>query len=1273
MDEEGCQYFTKEWEKTKESFLHDAMGEGSGIYFIIPLLNQQQLGLIISCCKMQGRPVVSNKWSFPDVLKIPGVIHLTPLELHRRMKDTNGISSAIDNAVTGIAACELDSELAVWMGGGTDDGKATSIADSSTVTCSVRYENQTDVIKQDLQKNPDDDSLSYSLHSSQRMLQQSSPISSALLTLKASDNCLYYPEGITASPFSSLERQHLSSIGEYASLIDALALSGTPLVGKTVSRHKPRLICAPLPTGDKSGKHPIESDVDTDMEVMVSNDQKSPRSRVLKQSIRRRRRNAFHGWGVAQKNARTDTSVQRNELLDRPISLPLSKASLKGFCSVCYSDLFLFESASGKKGGQKKSAANIEAVKNICDRLPLSKPEQYNSKVSVDNSNYIELEILLHKVPLSHYEASQRDSGYDYSENVDEDDDDWQPGDDEYAVASSKKRKASRTTRQPDTAYCGKGWGLELVRWHGEHITVRVGRVYPGSPADLVGLRTHDVIISLNGQDIDAIVHGSSLAKFLLCTASSSDPSKTGVFSVPSGSPQETINLLHAMESAAVGPIFVRIHRPNYPIASDKRSASEVVQVPTNDEPPESAPPLEPSQKVSAIPILGNTKKAQEDTVSRSHECCDSGVVAAKERTEQTSYHTQPSWHNQADLEQPSQKEVNDQNLSSIPPNVIAMAHSTSISSGVACSAQQPHREHLLASSPNAVLQSHDSSSRQTPLCQSGNRSLVMPDHLYAPGIKGTFITLLETSVLVEAWQRNFPALGIRLLCPRYDAEMLSEEWTQIIAPYANSYLSSIPKISNELWTSLLVSDYKRSLKETGPIIFTEGGFSYRIPKVTLPIDRLFEGILRKAGGTVHFQSYEHVPLNPYDSEQSDYGDPDQIDQHDHLLPPGTQQCTTTSTNAIIAGCKSQEGPVSSASDILPGVPASSLANTVSWGQQPASLNPSSVQHQDSNAPNTSENDPLFYWSGTVSPQQPHQRVKNPTLPQGVDRGSGADNSLDSSGIILHQSKARYGHDPSPVIPVKAATISSVESQHILQPAHQNLTYLETLQTGFDQTQQQTMLTSSLDRIRGGGNDNSVVTSYLDKSPIQTWKGRGVFFQCTVTQKDRRYPAKMVGIVLSANATTSMAIVHIFHISSNGFLPATISKEVPAKRLHVIVKGIPEYDLLSQWKQSRGLHLKSDNPQAPTESDDGEQRADVPSEKEPSGSIEGPENRNQTGVASASQTNTGSIESQKITILDASRLLIRRLSRFYHRPLGPLPDGRVVHWFRFVDEHFPDM
>jgi hypothetical protein len=127
-------------------------------------------------------------------------------------------------------------------------------------------------------------------------------------------------------------------------------------------------------------------------------------------------------------------------------------------------------------------------------------------------------------------------------------------------------------------------------------------------------------------------------------------------------------------------------------------------------------------------------------------------------------------------------------------------------------------------------------------------RRHITQQDLYCPGIKGTVLTLAEMAVFCECVRQKQPILGMRLLCPRYDLDVVMAQ-AEILKRTSGQILSTVPAIPERIHWMILRFDYKRAVSttypETGDAVFFEGMHQYRSPVDRLPIDRCIERALQ--------------------------------------------------------------------------------------------------------------------------------------------------------------------------------------------------------------------------------------------------------------------------------------------------------------------------------------------------------------------------------------------------------------------------------------------
>jgi len=165
---------------------------------------------------------------------------------------------------------------------------------------------------------------------------------------------------------------------------------------------------------------------------------------------------------------------------------------------------------------------------------------------------------------------------------------------------------------------------------------------------------------------------------------------------------------------------------------------------------------------------------------------------------------------------------------------------------------QNGHQGQSSRQSPSSISNAHRDINTVLQHSNESQRVYFDPSHLYAPGVNHSFLSLTEVIVLVGAIERKQPKLGLRLLSPLYNSQVVVKEYYSKITPYLKeNRIESIPKLSEHQWRCLMRADWERSLEETGEVVHKEGDYEYKEPTKTLPLDRFYERIFRLwKGGT---------------------------------------------------------------------------------------------------------------------------------------------------------------------------------------------------------------------------------------------------------------------------------------------------------------------------------------------------------------------------------------------------------------------------------------
>jgi hypothetical protein len=380
------------------------------------------------------------------------------------------------------------------------------------------------------------------------------------------------------------------------------------------------------------------------------------------------------------------------------------------------------------------------------------------------------------------------------------------------------------------------GWGLELVCWENED-SLRVGRVFPDSEAARGGLLCGDIVDSINGANLDSSSTDSFLAWAMLALDPlSMDTPRSWVDAVKSVVVKQRASM-HGM-----GPLVLRIRRrvdcPPIEVAGDVQSSTQVSafrdsavagknlakllkRVNTaleesdggNNAPCGSAGGFSPGGTSSAaggVPTAAATSSSADDSSLA---------------TDETLWLIEASGPLQAD----------DSRMANIGiPPVYQTARAL-------YPGEQRHHFrdilHLIVAIRGTFW-----ANPFTIACRS---------HLYLSGLPETVITLLETSTILEAIHRGHPMLGVRMMSPRYQVQVVYQQ----LEALRKADLTHIPRLANATWERLVEMDYSRVRSEPvdGPIRFVdEEKFVYRMPSTKFPLDRILETIFLEQSKRAH-------------------------------------------------------------------------------------------------------------------------------------------------------------------------------------------------------------------------------------------------------------------------------------------------------------------------------------------------------------------------------------------------------------------------------------
>ena len=330
------------------------------------------------------------------------------------------------------------------------------------------------------------------------------------------------------------------------------------------------------------------------------------------------------------------------------------------------------------------------------------------------------------------------------------------------------------------------GWGFEILKWAKESL-LRVGRIRQGSPAFRVGLKTNDIIQSINGVRFTNFKDISGLVSSIL-----------GAFNVKVRIPDNLkrndaiLILLETIKSAQLklSPVTIIVVRP---LASSKIRSTEA-----------SGPEISTQHSSPSGVIPG-----QETTTQHYHQ---SKVVPGREITTQHPHQSR------------------------IPPQR---------NNGLLSDNRQ-HKPPTPRTEPNA--QRGHSMYRFIQILENASRPQLQKWDFYRPAKNGIIFTMLEVSVFFESCLNRTWKLGVRLLLPRYDYKIVAAQ-IRIILSWTPEVFSQIPLLNAKFYQEILNLDCKRmhceSFPEVGPIVLEEEKdgitFRYRTPVRPLPIDRSIE------------------------------------------------------------------------------------------------------------------------------------------------------------------------------------------------------------------------------------------------------------------------------------------------------------------------------------------------------------------------------------------------------------------------------------------------
>lgn len=508
------------------------------------------------------------------------------------------------------------------------------------------------------------------------------------------------------------------------------------------------------------------------------------------------------------KRSSTDKIMNIANLQNGLVSFEKSLAERNTECLVWYSDMYYWNSRN----------KNHEKVKNDMDQL----------------GELVSKQILLNPgaicPPAKRYTfAIHRTSFQNDDESEEEEEEDYVP---------------ENSHIQKNATFYGKGWGFELVRWIDRPRILRVGRIVPTSPAEMAGLRAHDIVTAINGKPIQTIETQLDLAAALLA-----DGKEEGNHKLKE---HPTLPFLFRLRKKRPlqGPIIINVVRPkiNAPVAHDEpitqtnhRQASTTTL--------NASQAQHPTTIEKSVLVPNQHRQRQPQPVRDSNNSYSSSVPHYQNGVRRNHgarvYAVQP---------QPVQIQARPLSTPHLPqqPQPVQIQHRPLSTPQQHHPQHQYHPRHQYHPPQQQQQQQQHTRNLNLPeqLVDTGDkRELLQFKHLYQTSVNDCFLSLAETSVLVHAISNNHPKLSTRLLNPRYSLRRVNDEYTQRIKPHIEAHgYNEIPDLNHAMWQSILKYDHKRMQVEIGPILFYEDNFGYREPTQLFPIDRFFEQYFKRNG-----------------------------------------------------------------------------------------------------------------------------------------------------------------------------------------------------------------------------------------------------------------------------------------------------------------------------------------------------------------------------------------------------------------------------------------
>ena len=352
-------------------------------------------------------------------------------------------------------------------------------------------------------------------------------------------------------------------------------------------------------------------------------------------------------------------------------------------------------------------------------------------------------------------------------------------------------------------------WGLDLVQWRNENV-VRVGRVMVSSPAACAGLKSGDVVESVNGAHLSTFRDNSVLT----CAMLSINP-----LSVKQGVSQLEIVQCVAckeIERKSFGPLVLQVARP-----SGKLQSLEIS--------------IQGNQRSHALPPRENVEK---DVVDLTDD--------TDSHPQQEIHHPDYALHEQGVMGQQDQR--------------FALRNGTPFSKNddnpqlpyIATQHVQPN-PYTFSQIRNECTTLMEKAAREI----GPNAVHISKRHLHREGPGETILSIAETSVLIAAILRGHPMLGVRMLTPRYHVVLILHQ----IRVLCMSDLRFVPVLGNRLWQILTVYDYIRTQLEPegAPILFVDRDtrLKYGFPTEVFPIDALIGAVYDATQGGASLSGFK--------------------------------------------------------------------------------------------------------------------------------------------------------------------------------------------------------------------------------------------------------------------------------------------------------------------------------------------------------------------------------------------------------------------------------